>query len=152
VPDPVAAVCQVGDLITDALMASERLAGFRIVNEASAAIAAEEYEGELIRLFLVSHRFENEHMMGQTRHIAVFEAEAVTRDELPGSLSRSAMNAIAAIAGAIAQDRTLGGNIEDIQEVDVGATGAAGKDVAGASIQFQTVFYTSRSDWFTLVT
>lgn len=151
-PDPVAAVCQVGDLIADALMASERLAGFRIVNEASAAVAAEEYDGEMIRLFLVSHGATPDMMMSQSRHVAVFEVEVVTRDELPGSLSRSAMNAIAAIVGAVAQDRTLGGNIEDIQEVDVGATGAAGKDVAGASIQFQAVFYTSRSDWFTLVT
>ena len=148
----IAAVVQVGDALAWVLGANENLSSFTIINDLSSDVATDETDGETVRLFLTAHSFENQHMMGQTRHVATYEIEVATRASIYGSLDRRSLNAIADIVAAIAADRTLGGKVEDIQEVDTASAIANGKDASGASIQFQTVFYTSRSDWSILVT
>lgn len=150
VPDPAAAVCQVGDLLQ--LRLEQELTGFTIVSERSAEVAADESDGDVIRLFLVAHDFDNALMQGSTFHTATFEIEVVTRCDDPGSLSRAGMNAIARIIAAVAEDRSLGGVLHDLQEIDAASTAANGKDANGVSLQLVAQFFTSRDDWFTIVT
>lgn len=151
-PEKLAAVTQVSDLILTTLKEWGPLQGFTIRSDQSTEEAADASEGDKINLWLVVHDFDVATQHWQVLHTPIFEAEVITRDANAGSLSRTAMNAIAEIVAALSVDRTLGQVLQDLQEVDTGSTVPGGRDVTGASIQFRAEFYTSREDWFTIVT
>jgi hypothetical protein len=151
VSERVAAVVQVGEMIARALAAWPPLSTFTVVYEQSAEVAAEESDGDLIRLWLVAHQLGIPPEQWTTLHLPIFEIEAVTRDADAGSLTRGGLNAIAEVVAALSVDRSLGGRLQDLQEVDVGSTVPNGRNVAAPSLQIRAEFYTSRADWFTIL-
>lgn len=146
-----AAVCQVSDMIADALRIWPQLSGFTVVNELTPSQSADESDGDMVRIYLVGWTPQQPPEMTQTTHLAIFEIDVVTRDSSFGSFNRNAINAIAQIVACLGEDRTFGNQIQDIQELDVAGTNAEGKDTAGVSIQFRAEFCTPRTDWCSLI-
>lgn len=147
-PDP--AIAQVEDLLKDTLEAWPALSGVTIITEQSADVAIEEDNWPCVVITTAAYGAEQSDEQHQTLHTATVEFEAISGTQTIGTISRANHTIIANVIGAIAQDRTLGGVIQDIQEVDVAPSAPRGKDAGSASLQCIVQFFTSRSDWFTL--
>jgi hypothetical protein len=88
---------------------------------------------------------------GQTRHQALINFERLETSASVGVISRANRAAIAHLVAAIHIDRTLGGRVEDTQELNVAPPMENGRSVGGASLQVAVTFYTPRGDHFTIV-
>jgi hypothetical protein len=152
VPERVNVFTQVGALIAACLAAWEPLAGFTVVHGASGEEASARADGDTIRVDFLGDDPQVAFGQGETDHRAVYDVTVVCRSNQSGTLSQDAGDAIAEIVAAIAQDRSLGGRVGDVQEIDLGAAEPNGVDANGISIRFRAEFTTSRADWFTLVT
>ena len=75
----------------------------------------------------------------------------ITATPASGSISRTNRNTLAKVHAAIAADRSLGIGLQDIQEEDIAPVEPRGKDVDGAALRYRVIFFTSRSDWFTII-
>lgn len=148
-PDP--AIAQVEDALKAALEAYAALAGFTVLTEQSGdiVITAEQYPA--IAIYTIALAFEEPPEQWQTLHTATVEFEIATGTQASGTISRANHTTVAHIIGCIAADRSLGGLVEDIQEIDVAPSSANGRDVGSISLQCRVQFFTSRDDWFTLV-
>ncbi|MFC4255386.1 hypothetical protein GRI97_08105 [Altererythrobacter xixiisoli] len=143
-----AAISKVEYRLGEILTAWPGLAGFTVKADASPADAI---DPETIVIYTTSYKTVQSDEQGQTRHIATIEFETLTGPSAAGTVSRQNQNAIAHIVAALAADRSLGGMIEDVQEIDVAPLEANGRDHAAASLQTEVIFYTPRDDWFTIV-
>lgn len=153
-PDPVVAIAQVEDALGGQITAYAPLSGWTVRTDGSKDVAIDTEElGDVLNIYTVAYAVDNDLMQGQSRHTALIEVEAVTTAQTVGTISRAGHTALAHVVAAVAADRSLGLGraIEDIQENDVAPSGANGKDIGSASLQFTITFYTSRSDWFTLL-
>jgi len=88
---------------------------------------------------------------GQTRHTAAINFERVETSSSVGVISRGNREAIGHLVAALHSDRTLGGRIEDVQELNLAPPMENGRSVGGASLQVAVTFYTPRGDHFTIV-
>jgi len=113
----------------------------------SQAIEAE----RAITLYTVSATPEQSDEQGQTYWRQVLQIEVIDGPQLAGSISRTVQTTLARVHALLAADRTLGGRLLDLQEIDLAGTQADGKDVHGASVQYGAEFFTPRDDWFTIL-
>lgn len=148
-PDP--AIAKVEDALRDQLKAYPYLTGYRIVSDPNEAEAVESEADKVIRIYTVGYSVDQADEQNQTIHTATIEFEAVNASQNFGTISRANQTALAYVLAAIASDRTLGGRILDIQEVDVASSGANMRDADAASLQTTVTFFTPRDDWFTIV-
>lgn len=144
---------KVEDAFADMLREWPALAGVSIITEQSIDIASEDdgYDQQIV-VFTTNLSQDNSDEHGQTEHTATIEFEVTTSapTETVG-LGRANLRLIADIVECIAQDRTLGGRINDWQEIDIARPATNGKDVSAASLQIRATFFTSRTDWKTLL-
>lgn len=148
-PDP--AIAKVEDAWAAALSAWPALAGYTILTDQSEDIALDADCDPTIAVYTVAYEVDQADEQNQSIHTAIIEFEAVNRTQTVGTISRANHTAIAHMIGAIHADRTLGGMLQDTQEVDVAPAGANGKDVGSASLQINVQFFTPRGDWFTIL-
>lgn len=127
------------------------LATFTVQVDGSDDIAVDAETDKVIRIYTVAWRMDQADEQNQTLHTATIEFEAVRIGQASGSISRACQETISNIVAAIASDRTVGGRLQDIQEVDVASAGATGMDTDSASLQTTVQFFTPRNDWFTIV-
>lgn len=145
------AIAKVEDALAAQLAAWPALSAYSILTDASDDIAVEAEVDKVIRIYTVAYSVDQSDEQWQTLHTATIEFEVVSVTQSVGTISRACQTAIAHIIGAIASDRTVGGRLQDIQEVDVASAGATGKDADSASLQTTVTFFTPRDDWFTIV-
>lgn len=148
-PDP--AIAKVEDALAAQVAAWPALSAYIVQTDASDDAAVEFGTDKLIRIYTVAYSVDQADEQGQSIHTATIEFEAVNATQAAGTISRANQTAIAHIIAAIASDRTVGGRLQDIQEVDVASAGANGKDTDSASLQTTVQFFTPRDDWFTIL-
>lgn len=148
-PDP--AIAKVEDAIAAQLRAWPALSTYSVEVDGSENEAPAFGSDKLIRIFTVAYAQDQSDEQGQTIHTATINFEAVNATQATGSISRANQTAIAHVVAAIASDRSVGGRLQDIQEVDVASPESMGKDVDVASLQTTVIFFTPRDDWFTIV-
>ncbi|MBB4859634.1 hypothetical protein HNO88_002963 [Novosphingobium chloroacetimidivorans] len=113
------------------------------------AVAPEEMPAWVV--FAEAWDFEPAMEQGQTRHQALINFERLETSASVGVISRANRAAIAHLVAAIHSDRTLGGRLEDTQELNVAPPLENGRSVGGASLQVAVTFYTPRGHHFTIV-
>lgn len=151
-PDPVPAIGQVEDKMAEIIGAKSELSAWAVRTDGSEDIAIDlEDAGKTINIYTTAYAVDQSDEQHSSIHIATIEVEAVAGTQATGTISRAVHTALAWVMQAVAADRTLGGLIDDIQEVDVAPSGANGRDAGSASLQFRVEFTTSRSDWFTIL-
>ncbi|WP_333837934.1 hypothetical protein [Novosphingobium sp.] len=148
-PDP--AIAKVEDAIAGVLRAWPALSGFTVLTGQSSDVALEEGTNDTIVIASVAYKFDVADENWMTLHTAQIDVESVSQVRAVGTINRANQAALAHVVGAIGADRTIGGIVQDIQEVDVAPAGAMGRDVGSASIQFLVQFFTPRNDHFTIV-
>lgn len=148
---PDTAIVKVEDALKAALEAYAPLAGQTVLVDQSIDVAVDETQMPAIVIFTTAYGVGNFEYNGQSQHNVTIEFEVISGQTVAGTISRKNQETIAHIVACLAADRTLGGRVQDIQEVDVASTEASGRDVAGASLQVSVIFFTPRDDWFTLV-
>ena len=149
---PDTAFAKVEDAFADPLRDYPDLAGYGVVTERSVDIAGEEDFDQQIAIFTVHLDHELADENNQTLHTATIAFEVTARGPANGmSLGRTNLTVIAHIIAALSDDRTLGGRLLDWQEIDTAGAAGNGKDVSAASLQIRAQFFTSRTDWFTLL-
>lgn len=148
-PDP--AIAKVEDALAAQLSAWPGLTGYTILTDESQDVASDFGADKLIRIYTIAYAIDQADEQNQSIHTATIEFEAVNATQSVGTISRANQTAIAHIISAIASDRTVGGRLQDIQEVDVASAGANGKDTDAASLQTTVQFFTPRDDWFTIL-
>lgn len=144
------AIAKIEDALKALLQAYAPLSGWIIITDQSNDVAHEEGTDKTIAIYTVAYGFEIADEGGQTLHQATVEFEAISQTQAVGTINRTNHAALAHVVGAIAQDRHLGGRLQDIQETDVAPSGANGRDVGSASLQAAVQFYTPRGDHFTI--
>jgi len=102
-------------------------------------------------IYAEAYDFDPAMEQGQTRHQALINFERVETSESVGVIGRANRVGIAHLVAALHQDRTLGGRLEDTQELNVAPPMENGRSVGGASLQVSVAFYTPRGDHFTIV-
>ncbi len=145
------AIAKVEDALADQIRRWPYLTSYTVQTDESDDIAVEEGQGKVIRIYTVDYSVDQADEQWQSLHTATIEFEVIGVSRSVGTISRDCQTAIAHIIGAIASDRTVGGRLQDIQEVDVASSGATGKDADSASLQTTVQFFTPRDDWFTIV-
>lgn len=145
-----AAMAKVEDKIRDTLSAYPALSGWTILADESRDIALEEGTDNTLQIYTVSYGFNVADENWMTLHTATVEIESVNQTPALGTINRANHTALAHVLAALAADRSLGGMLQDLQEIDLAPAGANGKDVAGASLQIQVQFFTPRGDHFTI--
>lgn len=145
------AIAKVEDALAAVLAAHPALAGRRIITDRSADVALDQYDGDAITVSTAAYSFEVSDENWTTLHTALVDFESVSRTQVVGTISRANHRTLAHIMAALAADRTLGGMVQDIQEIDVAPAGANGKDAGTASLQCSVQFFTPRDDWFTIL-
>jgi hypothetical protein len=146
------AIAQVEDALSAQIGAYPALADWTVRTDGSKDIAIDPDElGDVLNVYTVAYAPDQSDEQHSTFHEALIEVEAVGTRPMVGTISRAVHTALAHVVAAVAADRSLGGLVQDIQEIDVAPSGANGKDVGSASLQFKVQFYTSRSDWFTIL-
>lgn len=148
-PDP--AIAKVEDGLKAALEAFPALSGQSVITEQSLDVAITEEECPAILIYTVSYRIEPADEQWMSFHEAVIEFEAVDKTQTIGAISRANHTTLANIMACLAADRTLGGMLHDIQEIDVAPAQPRGRDIGSASLQCRVQFFTSRGDWFTII-
>lgn len=142
------AISKVEDRLGEVIAAYPALAGYTVQADAAPNDAS---DAMTIVIYTTGYQMHQSDEQGQTRHAATMEFEVISGPSTFGSVSRQNQVAFAHIIAAIAADRSLGGMVEDIQEVDVAPVEQNGRDHAGASLQTAITFYTPRDDWFTVI-
>lgn len=145
-PDP--AIAKVEDALADALRNYPGLTGKTIFTAVNADDAQE--AGSII-VYTMAYKIDQFDELGQTLHSATIEVECIEGPSSAGAVSRACQTTIAHVLAALAADRTLGGMVNDIQEVDVAPTTQSGRDHSAASLQTAVTFFTARDDWFTII-
>lgn len=150
---PDTAFAKVEDAVKAVLVAEtgtgEVLDGFVIIVDQPADEAVEDEKAVVIYTVNATPQQSDEH--GQTFWNQTLEIAVIDGPQAPGSIGRAVQNTIANIHALLAADRSLGGRLQDLQEIDIAGTQAEGRDVHGASVQYRAEFYTARDDWFTLI-
>lgn len=146
-----AAITKVENAIVARLSGWAFFAGYTIVADPSTDIALEEGADDTLLISTVGYSFDVADENWKTIHTATVEVESVKQGQTIGTINRANREVMAQIVAAIASDRTFGGMLQDIQEIDVAPSDANGKGVSAASMQLRVQFFTSRDDHFTIL-
>lgn len=145
----LAAISKVEDRLAEILRAAPELLDQKILTSEESR-PDEAVEPNTINIFTAAYQMDQSEEQGQTRHRATIEFERIGSLELVGTIGRENQRYMALIVQALAADRTAGGMIEDIQEVDVAPVAQNARDHGYVSLQCNVIFYTPRDDWFTI--
>jgi hypothetical protein len=150
------AVSKIEDALAAAIVARIAEAGspiatWNVITEQSVDIAVDPQRWPSITIFTTAYRIEQADELNQSHWTATVEIEFISGSQAIGTISRANHTAIAHVHSAIAADRTLGGRLHELQEVDVAPAQPNGKDVGSASVQYDVQFFTPRDDWFTIL-
>lgn len=150
-PDPATAKIEdaAAAVLTALTATGEPLEGWTVLTQhpGDEAVAGEKY----IVVFTAAAAPEQAPELGSTLWTQTLEIGFIDGVQETGSISRANQTAMAHAHAAFAADRTLGGRLQDLQEIDIAGMAAEGKAVQGASIQYRAEFYTGRDDWFTIL-
>lgn len=145
------AIAKVEDAIKAKLEAYGALSAQTIITEQSVDIAVDEAALPAILIYTVAYQVDQFDEQHQSIHTATIEFECIDATQAIGTISRANHTTIAHIMACLAADRTVGGILDDLQEVDVAPAQPRGKDIGSASLQVRVQFFTSRSDWFHVI-
>lgn len=145
------ALSQVEDRIVAILTAYAPLTGQTVQVSESLDIAIEDIALPGIVITTTSYTVDQFDENSSSIHTAVIDIEAITATPATGTISRANRNTLALIHAALSTDRTLGIKLQDIQEEDIAPVEPRGKDVDGAAVRYRVIFFTSRTDWFTII-
>ena len=145
------AIGQVEDALKNAFERYPALSSFTVLTDQSPDIAIEEGAASTIIVSTTAYQVDQSDEQNQSFHTATMEIEVVSRTQYFGTINRENQTTIAHVLSALAADRTLGGILQDLQEIDVAPAGANGRDVGAASLQIRVEFFTSRNDWFVII-
>lgn len=148
-PDP--AIAKVEDALKAVLVGYAPLSEYTIYTARDSSEAFDASELPVINIYTESQQYGPGEEQGQTIHNCRTNFEVLENDLTPGVMTRTIQTAVAHIIAALAIDRTLGNRLQDLQELDVAPPSDTGRDVAGASLQYDVQFYTPRDDHFTIV-
>lgn len=126
------------------------LEGWTVLGQQSTDVALD-VEGPSVSIWTVAIAMDQSQEQGQSIHTQTVEVEFVSGHAPAGTLGRKNKAAMAHAHAAIAADRSFGGMLQDIQEIDAAPARIEGKDTNGTSLQYQVEFFTPRDDWFTIV-
>ncbi len=150
---PKPATAKVEDAVKSAIapltMAGQPLEGWTVQTEHSADEAVEGVR-EIV-IYTSACVMEQADELGQTFWHQTIEIEFIGGSQVAGSISRANQTAIAHVHAALAADRSLGGMLLDLQEIDIAGVQAEGKDVDSSSVQYRADYFTPRDDWFTIL-
>lgn len=150
---PKTALAKVEDaaaaVIEEIAAEGQPLDGWSVLTEQSADEAVE--GTRQIVIYTSAAQMGQSDELGQTFWNQTLEIEFIEGPQATGSISRANQEAMAHAHAALAADRTLGGMLHDLQEIDMAGTQAEGKDVDSASVQYRAQFFTPRDDWFTIL-
>lgn len=149
-PDPVPPLTcwdKVEDKVAVIVAAVSALSDWTVLTGHSADVAVEAGDWPAILVWTTSATMDQSEEHNQSIHEQIIELEFVSGGGTAGTLNRANKLAMARAHAAIAADRTLGGMLLDIQEIDIAPARIEGKDVNGLSLQYKTEFYTARGDW-----
>lgn len=152
--DELEASAKIEEAIKDVLVAEtgagDLLEGYTVLTDLPGDEAIEAVKAIVIltpNLVPQQAEEQNQTFWNQTVEIIVIDGP-----QEPGMISRATRIGLAKVHGVlVAIDRTLGGRLQDLQEIDIAGTQAEGKDVHDASLQYRAEFYTPRDDWFTIL-
>lgn len=144
------AIGKVEDALKAALAAWPALSAHTVIAGQSLDIAITEDEFPAIQIYTVAYQVDVADENWMSLHTATIELECVDGLQAIGTISRANQTTIAHIMVCLGADRTLGGRLQDLQEIDVAPASPNGKDVSAASLQIRVQFYTTRADWFTI--
>lgn len=145
------ALNQVEDRIAAILSVYGPLAGQTVTVSESLDIAIEDVALPAVVIITTSYSVDQFDENNSSIHTATIDIEAITATPASGSISRANRRTLAYVLAAIAADRSLGIGLQDIQEEDIAPVEPRGKDVDSAALRFRVIFFTSRSDWFTII-
>lgn len=148
---PDSAIAKVEDALAAVLTAYAPLAGYTVVTGRDSSEAFQSTELPVINIYTESQQFSPDGEQHQTFHDCRTNFEILENDLTPGRMTRTLQNAASNIVAALAVDRTLGGRLQDLQELDLAPPADTGRDIAGASLQYSIEFYTQRDDHFTII-
>lgn len=143
IEDAVAAV------LTTITGTAQPLDGWTVLTEHSADEAVDAMKR--IVVFTRDVTPEQAEELGSTFWRQTLELEFYEGPQTAGGISRACIEAMAHAHAALAADRSLGGRLQDLQELDLAGVQEAGQDVGAASVQYRAEFYTPRDDWFTIL-
>lgn len=147
---PSPAIAKVEDAIAAQIDAYASLSDYTVVTGQSADEALAEGTDKAILISTAAYSFDVADENWMTIHTALIEVESVSQYQAAGTINRANQTVLAHVVAAIAADRSVGGRLQDIQEIDVAPSAAIGKDVGSASLQFRVQFFTPRGDHFTI--
>lgn len=148
---PDHALNQVEDALRSQLDAYAPLNTHTVLIAETLDVAVEALSLPALLIATVAYSFDVADENWMTLHTATIEVEAISATPATGTISRANRTTLAYVLAAVAANRTLGLGIQDIQEDDIAPVEPRGKDVDGASLRFTVQFFTSRSDWLTIV-
>lgn len=105
----------------------------------------------ILRIVTVAIAMQQSDEQHQTFHSQTVEFEFIQGNAAAGTLRMDNLRKAAALHAIIAADRTLGGRLHDMQEIDIAPADAGGKDVNGVSVQYEVQFFTPRANWLTII-
>lgn len=89
--------------------------------------------------------------LSQTMHRAKFQFDCISGREVGEAIDLINQRAVADIIAALHNDRTLGGRLQDLNEIAVSGSELDGADVGTAVLEVETLFFTPRGDFYTIV-
>lgn len=126
------------------------LEGWTVLASQSADVAID-HEVDSIVIWTVAVSIDQADELNQSMHSQTIEIEFVKGRAPAGTLNRENKLGMAYVHALIAADRSIGGRLHDIQEVDIAPARIEGKDVNGASLQYLAQFFTARDNWLTII-
>lgn len=142
---------KVEDGVVAVLSSAPSLIDWNVVAGESADIATDLDDGRHILVWTVAASMDQFDEQDQSIHSQTIEIEFVSDGGAIGTLNRANKQGIALAHAALAADRTLGGMLQDLQEIDIAPARPEGKDSNGASVQYAVTFFTRRDDWFAII-
>ena len=144
-----AAITKVETYVAGLLANYAPLVGQNIIVDRSPEEPMQIEEMPAILVVVSSHIPGMSEEQNMTRHEAVFEFLAFSGPQSGMVINHENQRILAHIAGAIAQDRTMGGRCESFEESAIDTE--LSKDIHAASLSYEVRFYTQRDNYFQIV-
>lgn len=145
-----AALAKIEDRLAAVLRAYAPLAGTGIFTDQPSNVTLDDDQIPALVITTVSYAQDQSDEQGQTIHTARIEVASILKGPAL-VIGRANHAALAHVIGAIHQDRTLGGRLQDLQEIDIAPVDANRADSGAVSLQLEAQWFTPRGDWFTIV-
>lgn len=144
-----AAIAKVENAFQALLQTVSALSAYTVLTDQSKDIPIE--PDHSITIYTTSYEVLQADELNQMEHIAVIEFEVVEPTAQPGKISHNSHTAIATIAGTLGANRELGGRLIDTMPIDVAPSLGQGRDITSTTLRARVSFFTSLTDWFTIL-